>query len=118
MHTTVEMVIAVVGSVFASSGFWLFIVRVLDRKTALSCMVLGLGHDRIIHLCKRHIIAGFISTEDFENLDKYLYEPYAKMGGNGTAKKYMDDVRKLPTEAPHIHTPHKIRSNRPSQNDL
>lgn len=90
----------------ASSGLWAFVASTKNKKTATDRMLLGLGHDRIVYLCKIHVAAGCISTEDFENLN-YLYEPYKALGGNGTAEKYMNDVRKLPNVAEHEHVPHK-----------
>ena len=31
-----------------------------------------------------------------ENLNDYLYTPYAKMGGDGSAKHIMNEINKLP----------------------
>ena len=61
-----------------------------------SAMLLGLGHDRIIHLGLAYIKQGYISRDEYENLHTYLYEPYLALGGNGTAKKVMAEVQKLP----------------------
>lgn len=37
------------------------------------------------------------STQDeFENLYKYLYKPYKDCGGNGSAERIMEQVKKLP----------------------
>jgi hypothetical protein len=59
-------------------------------------MLLGLGHDRIVFLCQSYLDRGWITTEEYENLHDYLYVPYAKMHGNGTGKKMMAMVDKLP----------------------
>lgn len=61
-----------------------------------SSMLMGLGHDRIIEMGERYIDQGFITLEQYEDLDKYLYQPYHALGGNGTAEKIMDEIRKLP----------------------
>ena len=61
-------------------------------------MILGLGHDRIIYLCEKYIERGWISSDEYENLNMYLFEPYTKMGGNGTAKRLMAIVDNLPTK--------------------
>ena len=34
--------------------------------------------------------------DEYDNLKNYLYEPYKKLGGNGTAERVMDEVDKLP----------------------
>ena len=96
MQHWIEMAVTVICSVFASSGFWALIEKHRERKDAKTQMILGLGHDRIVSICKQHIEAGYISTDDYENLYDYLYKPYEAMGGNGSAKRLMEQVKKLP----------------------
>ena len=95
-----ETVVTLVLAIFASSGFWAFLLAIVnkffDRKSAKNQMILGLGHDRIISLCEKYLAQGWITSEDFENLHDYLFVPYKKMKGNGTAEKLMRDVEKLP----------------------
>lgn len=91
-----EMIGAIIVAIFASSGFWAFITSKRDNKDAKSRMILGLGHHQIKVLCEHYLSQGWISSDDYEDLVKYLYEPYRKMGGNGTVKKLMADVEKLP----------------------
>lgn len=43
-----------------------------------------------------YIDRGWITQDEYENLHDYLYKPYEKMGGNGSAKKVMSEVNKLP----------------------
>ena len=61
-----------------------------------SAMLLGLGHDRIVYLGSCYIERGYITQDEYENLHDYLYEPYLALGGNGTAKKVMAEVERLP----------------------
>jgi hypothetical protein len=96
-HTLSEMIVAVIIAVFASSGFWLFISKMDVKRSAANRMLLGLGHDRIVYLCLKYISAGCVTSDEFENLHDYLYVPYVDMGGNGSARKYMEEVKKLPT---------------------
>lgn len=96
----VELAVTVICAVFASNGFWTLIQARRDKKDAKVRMILGLGHDRIIHLCKFYLEQGWISTDDFENLYEYLYLPYKAMGGNGTAQRLMERVEKLSTVPP------------------
>lgn len=96
----IEILITIFCSVFASSGFWMVVQKVTDKQTAKTRMILGLGHDRIIHLCKKYIDAGWISAEDYEDLYEYLFKPYEDMGGNGTAHRLIDEVGKLPMHKP------------------
>ena len=39
---------------------------------------------------------GELTKDEYENLHDYLYEPYLAEGGNGTAKKVMSEVERLP----------------------
>lgn len=94
-----DLITTIIVAVFASSGFWAFILalvnKILDKKNAKTQMLLGLGHDRIKFLCERYIAQKYVTTDDFEDLEKYLYTPYRKMGGNGTAEKLFNEVSKL-----------------------
>lgn len=92
----IQLLITVVSSVLASSAFWAFFDKRLNKKDARNRIVVGLAHDRIVHLGMSYIERGWITEDEYENLNDYLYIPYEKMGGNGSAKKVMSEVRKLP----------------------
>ncbi len=100
MQHWIELVITVICAVFASNGFWSLMEKLREKKDAKFQMILGLGHDRITHLCEKYIEQGWVSTDDYDNLYTYLYLPYKAMGGNGTAKKLMEIVEKLPPTDP------------------
>lgn len=57
--------------------------------------IAGLEHDRILHICKGYLKQGHISLEDYDDINKYLYEPYQKLGGNGTAKDVMERLKTI-----------------------
>ena len=59
---------------------------------------MGLGHDRIVYLGLKYIERGYITVDEYENLYEYLYKPYEKMGGNGSAARIMEEVKKLPSK--------------------
>ena len=94
------LVIAIITAIFASTGFWAFLTSMIQRRdkkaSAEAQMLRGLGHDRICSLGAHYIKQGYITTEDYENLHDYLFVPYKKLGGNGTAEKIMKEVNKLP----------------------
>lgn len=46
-----------------------------------------------------YINRGYITPDEYENLYDYLYKPYEKLGGNGSAKRLMNKVEKLPCHA-------------------
>lgn len=92
-----EQLLTVIITVFASSGFWAFLQFLMNKKDTRTEMLIGLGHDRVVYLGTKYIERGYITADEYENLYDYLYKPYEKMGGNGSAKRIMDEVKKLPT---------------------
>lgn len=91
-----EVLLPIVLAVLASNGLWALIGKRRDKNDAERKMLVGLAHDRIIHLGMVYVTRGYITQDEYENLNDYLYVPYEKMGGNGSAKRVMEEVRKLP----------------------
>lgn len=100
MISETTLIVGIVGSVFASTGFWAFLTFLIQKKgtkdSAEAQMLKGLGHDRICYLGERYLQQGFITKDDYENLHDYLFIPYKKLGGNGTAEKVIREVEHLP----------------------
>lgn len=103
MPAWLQTIITIICAVVASSGFWAFLehkskVRQKkdENKDAKSRMLIGLAHDRIIYLGMMYIERGWITQDEYENLHDYLYKPYEEMGGNGSAKRVILEVNKLP----------------------
>lgn len=91
-----KMVLTIVCSVVASSGFWTFLQNRKDKKDRRTELLIGLAHDRIIYLGMSYIDRGYITQDEYENLYDYLYRPYSRNGGNGSAERVMKEVDKLP----------------------
>ena len=83
-------------AVLTSSGLWALVSKRADKNDAERKMLVGLAHDRITHLGMAYLTRGYITQDEYENLNDYLYQPYEKMGGNGSAKRIMEEVRRLP----------------------
>ena len=107
MSPIVDRILTIIGSVLISSGFWGFIVaRINKRDETLRAaevkranerkLLLGLAHDRIMSLGMEYIKRGWLTKDEYENLNDYLYSPYKAEGGNGSAKRIMDLVGSLP----------------------
>ena len=96
MESWIQIAITVFSSVLASSGLWAYLMHRSECKDAKTEMLVGLGHDRITYLGMKYIERGFIYQDEYENLNDYLFKPYSKMGGNGSAAKIMIEVEKLP----------------------
>ena len=99
MNPWIQMVTSLIMGLIASSGFWAFIQSKTGNRSLQAEMLVGLGHDRIVYLGMKYIERGYITKDEFENLNDYLYKPYSKLGGNGSAERIMQEVRKLPIKA-------------------
>lgn len=103
-----QFLITILTSVLASSGLWTYITKQLEKKDVKNDMLVGLAHDRILYLGMSYLERDppYITQDEYENLKVYLYEPYEKMGGNGSAKRIMQEIDKIP-----------IRSNAPKEDN-
>ena len=95
-----DLIFKLVLAIFASTGFWAFItqvvIRKIDAKDAKTQMLIGIAHDRIYYLCSTYIERGYITVEEFDNL-QYLYKPYHDgLHANGTGKRLFEECEKLP----------------------
>lgn len=90
-----SILISILCTLLASAGFWAFVTKVLDKKSAKTKLLLGLAHGQIMSLGMIYINRGQITKGEYEDLYKYYYEPYKKMGGNGTAERLMREIDKL-----------------------
>lgn len=90
-----SVIITILCTLLAANGFWALITKLTDKKSAKTKMILGLGHDRIMYIGMKYVEKGQITQSEYENLYKYLYEPYKAMGGNGSVERLMREVDKL-----------------------
>lgn len=91
-----ESIMAIVCTLLASSGFWSYLLRKQKTESAETKLMIGLGHVKIIDLCMKYIERGYITKDEYDSLNKYLFIPYKELGGNGTAERMMEEVAKLP----------------------
>lgn len=96
MNELLQILLTITASILASSGLWAYISSRRDKKDAKTEMLIGLAHDRIISLGMTYIERGYITQDEYENLNTYLYSPYKKLGGNGSAARIMKAVDSLP----------------------
>lgn len=87
-------------SILASSGFWAWINAKREMKGARTKLLIGLAHDRILQSGNYYLKRGWISSDEFEDLHKYMYEPYKELGGDGMAERVMDKLKALPSHSP------------------
>ena len=96
MEIWTQVAVPLIVALLTSSGLWALVSKRADKNNAERKMLVGLAHDRIIHLGMVYIERGYVTQDEYENLQVYLYEPYEKVGGNGSARRVMEEVRKLP----------------------
>lgn len=96
MEIWTQVAVPLIVALLTSSGLWALVSKRADKNNAERKMLVGLAHDRIIHLGMVYIERGYVTQDEYENLQVYLYEPYEKIGGNGSARRVMEEVRKLP----------------------
>lgn len=90
------MIVVAILSIGASSGFWAWMMKRTSRRDAMAELVLGLAHNEIIRAEMAFLERGWITKDEFEDFDKYLWKPYTEFGGNGLAERLYHDILKLP----------------------
>ena len=95
-----EVLLTLIVSVFASTGFWAVINTLIQNKSAAKknerAALLGLLHVELVRQCEYFIGRGSISKGEYEDLRKYVYDPYKELHGNGSGDRLMSEVDKLP----------------------
>lgn len=96
MSTIISILIAV----FASTGFWAFVQSIWQNKSkeknAETKLLLGIAYDLLTQRCRVYVKRGYISLDEYDDLKRYLYDPYKDLGGNGAGAKLWAEVEKLP----------------------
>lgn len=92
----VQVITSVLIALISSTGLWSFIANYRNKHDAKTKLLVGLAHDRIVYLGMKYIERGYITRDEYENLNDYLYVPYYAAGGNGSAKRVMEEVKRLP----------------------
>ena len=91
-----QVLTSVLIALISSTGLWSYIASYRNKHDAKTRLLIGLAHDRIIYLGTQYIERGYITPDEYENLNDYLYQPYTENGGNGSAKRVMEQVKALP----------------------
>lgn len=93
MDPIIQTLVTILCSIIASSGLWAYVSKKADKKDVRTQMLIGLAHDRILSLGMQYLErSDWITRDEYENLHDYLYVPYEKMGGNGSAHRVMLEV--------------------------
>lgn len=88
-------------AIIASSGIWTLIqtlvMRKLQKDDTSNQALKSLLRDAIYRRCEKALADGEVTINELENING-LYTPYKELGGNGTAKKLIEEVNDLHTE--------------------
>jgi len=95
MTSWLQIALTIFASVMASSGLWAFLGNRFDKRSAERDILIGIGHIELAFFGMQYIERGWITKDEYETM-KELYDPYIKLGGNGSGKKIMSEVEKLP----------------------
>lgn len=96
MNEWLKTAVTILVTLLGSAGFWGYLEARRSKKSANTRLLVGIAHDRIVFLGMKYVERGYITRDEYENLNDYLFEPYSEAGGNGSAKRVMEEVRKLP----------------------
>ena len=96
MEPILQLIIAVITSVLASSGVWTLIMKRMEKKDNKTKLLLGIAQNLIIERAEKICSRGkFITEDEYSEVVEYLYKPYAELGGNGVAKRWVDRLESL-----------------------
>lgn len=99
-ETLVTIILAIIGS----GGFWSAMQFIAqkhsEKRSATARLLLGLSHEEILEQCEFYEERGYIKPDEYAELERYLYEPYKKLGGNGAVEREMQKIKALPSEEP------------------
>lgn len=96
MNEGVQIAITIFSSVMVSSGFWTFVQKKSSFTDAKTKLLLGIAHDRIVTRGLSFLRRGWITKDEYQDYQTYLYDPYLSLGGNGLAERLVAEVQKLP----------------------
>ena len=93
--STAQIILTIVTALLASSGLWAFLGKKLERNNSERELLVGIGHIELVFFGMQYIERGWITRDEYETMQG-LYEPYVKLGGNGSGTKIMKELENLP----------------------
>lgn len=78
-----------------SAALWAYIRKRTANNKAHTLLLMGLASDKFITLGLQYVERGWVSRDEYEDLRRYLYDPYLTLGGNGTVDRVMRLVDEL-----------------------
>lgn len=104
----VRVIVIIASSILGSgmfwAGIWAYIQKRDTRAKATVALLMGVAYREITTLGLELIGRGSITMDEFTEFQKYFFEPYKALGGNGSAARIMRQIENLPIE-PHAQHP-------------
>ena len=100
-----DNIVAIAGIIFASTGLWTFIQEVYRRhcikKEDARLLLVKQATSGLLYIgmqmsAQAIFRRGFIDPQELHDIEKYMYEPYRALGGNGSAEALMHKLAELP----------------------
>jgi hypothetical protein len=124
MPIWLQATMAIFSALMGSTGLWALIQSnkkyrkdnseaVQKNAEAMQKIVMGLAYTELKDRGSAYIQRGWVTREEFEDYQKYFYQPYKALGGNGLADRIHNDVISLPFYRPDLyielkHSKHKV----------
>lgn len=67
------------------------------RQENVEKLCMAIAHDRLFYIYADLNQKGYATVDEIRNVE-YLYEPYHKLGGNGTGTELYERITKMQTE--------------------
>lgn len=90
-----QIILTIVTALLASSGLWAFLEKKLERSNSERDLLVGIGHIELVFFGMQYLERGWITRDEYETM-RSLFEPYDKLGGNGSGAKIMKELENLP----------------------
>ena len=92
----IQSLITIAVAIISSSGVWGLFNLAIQKKSDSTRLLIGVAHHLIVRESHRLLEQGYMTSEEYRDIRKGLYERYKQLGGNGLAEKMVSDVEKLP----------------------
>lgn len=96
MDVWIRAFLIIIGSVLGSGGLWAFLQNRDTKRSATGKLMMGIAYEHITTYGIGYINRGYITKDEYEELEKYFFKPYKELGGNGVAERVMNEVSRLP----------------------
>lgn len=96
MDEWLQLALTSLGTFGASSGFWAYVQHKDRTKSAMARLLMGIAYNHLTERGIEYLERGEVTKDEFEEYNKFFYEPYRELGGNGVAESIASRVARLP----------------------